>query len=65
MLNPMLSQLNNNPVNMLQKFAQFKSSMQGKDPEAMVNELLRSGKMTQAQFEQLKAQAESFMKLLG
>ena len=65
MLNPMLSQLNNNPVNMLQKFAQFKSSMQGKDPEAMVNELLRSGKMTQAQFEQLKVQAESFMKLLG
>ena len=61
----MLSQLNNNPVNMLQKFAQFKSSMQGKDPEAMVNELLRSGKMTQAQFEQLKVQAESFMKLLG
>ena len=65
MLNPMLSQLNNNPVNMLQKFAQFKSSMQGKDPEAMVNELLRSGKMTQAQFEQLKVQAENFMKLLG
>ena len=50
---------------MLQKFAQFKSSMQGKDPEAMVNELLRSGKMTQAQFEQLKVQAENFMKLLG
>ena len=66
MLNPILSQLNNNnPVQMLQKFAEFKRSMQGKDPEAMVNELLKSGKMSQAQFEQLKAQAESFMKLLG
>ena len=66
MLNPILSQLNsNNPVQMLQKFAEFKRTMQGKDPEAMVNELLRSGKMSQAQFEQLKEQAESFMKLLG
>jgi len=66
MLNPILSQLNSGgPVQMLQRFAEFKKNMQGKDPEAMVNELLRSGKMTQAQFEQLKAQAESFMKLLG
>ena len=66
MLNPMLSQLSaNNPVQMLQRFAEFKQSMQGKDPEAMVNELLRSGKMTPAQFEQLKAQAQSFMSLLG
>lgn len=66
MLNPMLAKLNsNNPVQMLQKFAEFKRSMQGKDPEAMVNELLRSGKMSPEQFEQLKAQAQSFMSLLG
>lgn len=65
-MNPMLNQLNaQNPVQMLQRFAEFKQSMQGKDPEAMVNELLRSGKMSQAQFEQLKAQAQSFMSLLG
>ena len=65
MLNPMLSQLNsNNPVQMLQKFSEFKNSMQGKDPEAMVNELLRSGKMSPQQFEQLKVQAQSFMSLL-
>ena len=66
MFNPMLNQLNsNNPVQMLQKFTEFKNSMQGKDPEAMVNELLRSGKMTPQQFEQLKSQARSFMSLLG
>ena len=66
MPNPMLSQLNaNNPVQMLQRFAEFKKSMQGKDPEAMVNDLLRSGKMTPQQFEQLKSQAQSFMSLLG
>ena len=66
MINPMLSQLNaTNPMQMLQKFAEFKKSMAGKDPEAMVNELLRSGKMSQQQFEQLKQQAQSFMSLLG
>ena len=66
MLNPMLSQLSsNNPVQMLQRFSEFKRSMQGKDPQAMVNELLQSGKMTQEQFEQLKSQAQNFMSLLG
>lgn len=65
MLNPMLQQLRSqNPLQMLQQFNQFKQSMQGKDPEAMVNELLRSGKMSQQQYEQLKAQAQSFMALL-
>lgn len=66
MLNPILSQLHNSnsPVQMLQRFAEFKNSMQGRDPEAMVNELLRSGKMTPQQYEQLKAQAQSFMALL-
>ena len=66
MINPILSQLKpNNPMQMLTQFNQFKQQMAGKDPEAMVNELLRSGKMTQQQFEQLKAQAQSFMSLLG
>lgn len=66
MINPILSQLTpNNPMQMLAQFNQFKQQMAGKDPEAMVNELLRSGKMTQQQFEQLKAQAQSFMSLLG
>ena len=66
MLNPMLSRLRaNNPVAMLQQFNQFRQSMVGKDPEAMVNELLNSGRMTPAQYEQLKQQAQTFMQLLG
>lgn len=66
MVNPMLQHMrSNNPMQMIQQFNQFKQSMAGKDPEAMVNELLRSGKMSQQQFEQLKSQAQSFMSLLG
>ena len=66
MLNPMLNQLKpNNPLSMLQQFNQFRQSMAGKDPEAMVKELLRSGKMSPAQYEQLKQQAQTFMQFLG
>ena len=66
MVNPMLQHMrSNNPMQMISQFNQFKQQMQGKDPEAMVNELLRSGKMSQQQFEQLKSQAQSFMSLLG
>ena len=65
MLNPMLNQLRaNNPISMLQQFNQFKQSMAGKDPEAMVNELLRTGKMSPEQYEQLKQQAQTFMQFL-
>ena len=66
MVNPMLQHMrSNNPMQMIQQFNQFKQSMAGKDPEAMVKELLMSGKMSQQQFEQLKSQAQSFMSLLG
>ena len=65
MVNPMLSHLRaNNPMQMVQQFNQFKQSMAGKDPEAMVKELLMSGKMSQQQFEQLSAQAQGLMSLL-
>lgn len=66
MLNPMLQQLrSNNPLSMVQQFNEFRKSMYGKDPQAMVEELLRSGKMSPQQYEQLKAQAQTFMQLLG
>ena len=48
----------NDPMQMMQQFAQFKNQMRGKDPQAMVMELLGSGKMTQQQFDQLKQQAQ-------
>ena len=54
----------NNPMQLLQQFSQFRQQMQGKDPEAMVNELLKSGKMSQAQFEQLKQQAQGLQSFL-
>lgn len=72
-MNPILQMLgqsqrtpmtHNDPMQMLQQFAQFKQQMQGRDPRAMVEQLLASGKMTQQQFEQLKQQAQSLQHFL-
>lgn len=66
MKNPMMQQLGKRPPqNMLQQFNQFKQMMQGKDPQAVVTNLLNSGKMSQQQFEELKAQADEMQKFFG
>ena len=49
---------------MMQQFAQFRRMMQGRNPQQMVQNLLQSGQMTQAQFEQLKQQANELQKIL-
>ena len=51
-------------ANIIQKFAEFKKTMEGKDPEAIVKQLLSEGKMTQQQFDNLKQQATSLMSIL-
>ena len=52
------------PMQMIQQFAQFRRMMQGRNPQQMVQNLLQSGQMTQAQFEQLKQQASELQKIL-
>ena len=53
----------NNPMNMMQKFNQFcqQFKQQGKDPQQMVQELLNSGQMSQAQFEQFRQTANNLL----
>ena len=50
--------------NLISQFAQFKKQMEGKDAEAIVRQLLKEGKMTEAQFNNFKQQAESLMAIL-
>lgn len=66
MTNPMLQQLaqTNPQMNMLKQFSQFKQQMAGKDPQAIITDLLNTGKMTPQQFENLKAQAIEMQKFL-
>lgn len=73
-MNPMLQMLNrnvtnsapqnNNPVEMLRQFNQFKQLMRGRDPQQMINELIRQGKITPEQLEQLKQQAQMLSGIL-
>lgn len=52
------------PMQMMQQFAQFRRMMQGRNPQQMVQNLLQSGQMSQAQFDQLKQQASELQKIL-
>ena len=49
---------------MLQQFSKFKQLMRGRDPQALVNQLVAQGRMTPAQLEQLKQQAMSLRDFL-
>lgn len=52
---------NMNPMQMMQAFNDFKAQFQG-NPREKVQELMRTGQMSQSQFNFLQAQATQFMK---
>ena len=43
---------------MLQQFRQFMEQMRGKDPNAMIQELVSSGRVSQQQLDQAQQQAQ-------
>ena len=49
--------------NLIQQFNDFRTNFQG-DPQQQVQQLLRSGKMSQDQFNQLAGLANQFQRLL-
>ena len=53
----------NNIKGLMQRFNQFKNTFSG-NPQQQVQQLLNSGKMSQAQFNQLKAMADQFQKFM-
>ena len=55
---------NNGMQGMLQQFQQFKQQLGNGDPQAMVQELLRSGKMSQQQYQQLSDMARQLQGIL-
>lgn len=52
-----------NFAQMVQQFNQFKSNFKG-DPKAEVEKLLQSGKLSQAQLNQLQQMAKQFQSLM-
>lgn len=55
----------NNMMDMLRQFNQFKQSMMGKDPKAVVQSLIQSGQMSKEQFNQLSAMANQFQAMFN
>lgn len=58
MPNPVFNALGGNQQpNMMQQFQQFMQQMRGKDPNAMIQELVSSGRVSQHQLDQAQKQA--------
>ena len=62
MPNPLFGQMNNN--NIMQRFQQFQQIFRG-DPRQQVQQLLNSGKVSQAQYNQAVQMAQQFARMLG
>lgn len=63
-MNPLLQNKPRGNGNMLQQFQQFKKMLGTQDPQQLLNELMASGKFTQAQLDQAKQMAEQFKSFL-
>ena len=58
-MNPFFNAMGGNrQSNMVQQFVQFMQQMRGKDPNAIINEKVSSGELTQAQLDQIQKQAQ-------
>ena len=65
--NPLFGMFGNQPqaINpLIQKFQQFRQTFTG-NPQQQVQQLLNSGKITQAQYNQAVQTAQQMMKMLG
>lgn len=54
-----------NIINFLSEFNKFKKSITGKDPNAMLNELMNTGRVSKEQYEQAKALAQKISMMIG
>lgn len=58
-MNPFFQAMGGNrQPNMMQQFQQFMNQMRGKDPNAMIQELVTSGRVSQQQLDAAQRQAQ-------
>lgn len=59
MSNPIYQVMNGNrQPNMMQQFRQFMERMKGQDPNQIIQQMVSSGKLSQAQLDQAQRQAQ-------
>ena len=57
-MNPFFGVMGGGRPNMMQQFQQFMNQMKGTDPNAMIQEMVSSGRITQDQLNQVQKQAQ-------
>lgn len=58
-MNPFFNAMGGNKQpNIMQQFQQFMNQMKGKDPNAVIQDMMQSGKITQDQYNQARQQAQ-------
>lgn len=58
MANPLFNALGGGGQNpMMRQFAQFMQQMRGRDPQQMIDDLVKSGRINQQQLDQIQQQA--------
>lgn len=57
-MNPFFGVMGGGRPNMMQQFQQFMNQMKGKDPNAMIQEMVSSGRISQDQLNQVQNQAQ-------
>lgn len=66
MSNPLFNALGGSRQNpMIQQFQRFMQQMQGKDPNAMIQELVQSGRISQQQLNQVQQQAQQMQNMFA
>ncbi len=62
MANPFFKSMGNTPQeNMFSQFQNFMNQMKGRDPNAILNEMISSGKVNQSQLNTAQQQAQQLM----
>ena len=63
-MNPFFQAMGGNrQPNMIQQFQQFMNQMRGKDPNAMIQELVSSGRVSQQQLDQAQQRAQQMQQM--
>lgn len=60
-MNPLL---NNQNQSLMSRFMDFQKSMQGRNPEQMIKEMLNSGQISQVEYQQAVEKAKELSQLL-
>jgi len=54
----------NNMMQFMQSFNQFRQSMQGQNPDQIIQNLMQNGRLTQQQYEQARQQSLQIQKMM-